>query len=96
VTFSANRLLSNAGDQVLVFSAGTVDLSTPACDASANLLACYPSGVAISSKAGTVNVAHTTWGATIPAAGVDFVLEGGAVLLGATQACTPAFVGPCP
>lgn len=95
VAFSANRLLSNAGDQVLVFSAGTLNLSTPACDASANVFACYPTGVGLSSKAGTVSAGHNTWWNPIPMGGIDFLMEQGSITGVTTLAC-PAFTGPCP
>ncbi len=98
VVFSANSLLSNAGDQVLVFSAGTLNLSTPLCDDNSNTIACYSSsGVGLSSKAGTVNMAHTVWWNPIPAEGVDYVVAPGAVVSDATNlACTPNYTGPCP
>lgn len=97
VTLRANRFLANAGDQVLVFSPGTIDLSVPACGADENVLACYAAGgVGLSTRFGTVNVAHAAWQNDLPAAGVDFVAATGATIVGAaTQSCG-AYAGGCP
>lgn len=91
VLFRGNKVLGNAGDQVLVFSTSALDLSGLSCDAggAANTFACYASGVGVSSKASVVNAAYNHWQATIPTPGVDYLAGPGADVAGAsTQACT--------
>lgn len=98
VTFTGNRLLANAGDQVLVFSPGVdLDLSTPACGAASNTFACYAApGVGVSSRFGTVTVAHAYWAGDLPSSGADFVAAAGAVIAGATTQACGAAAEACP
>lgn len=100
ITFIGNRVLGNEGDQVVVFMAGTLNLASPGpgCSASSNVLACYTApGVGISTAAGVVDVANTTWAR--PAVELlpdqDYVTAAGSTLGGITQACA-AFAGNCP
>lgn len=97
VAFKSNQFLANAGDQILVFSPGTLDLSTPACTAESNVVACYTApGVGVSSRFGTLNVAHTSWQNDLPAVDVDFVVATGATISGATTQSCGHFTGACP
>jgi len=97
VTFRGNSVLSNQGDQIMVFASGSLDLSAPACGTSdTNTLACYTGiGVAVASKAAAVNTAHTSWNNAIPALNKDYVVDTGGSVSGDTQACA-AFAGTCP
>jgi len=97
VTFLRNVFLSNAGDQVLIFSPGTLDLSTPGCGADSNTFACYAApGVGLSSRFGTVNVAHSFWQNDLPVAGTDFVAATGATIVGAGGLSCGGFTEVCP
>lgn len=97
VTFQRNQLSSNAGDQILIFSPGTLDLSTAACGVDSNTITCYTApGVGLSSRFGTVNVAHSYWQNDLPAVGIDFLAAAGATIAGATTlACGAASIS-CP
>jgi hypothetical protein len=97
VTFKQNRLLGNAGDQLLVFSPGTLVLSTSFCDADANVIACYTApGVGLSSRFGMVKVAHSYWKVDLPVSGVDFLAASGAVIDGPTTQPCGQFTEACP
>ncbi|MBK9516790.1 MAG: hypothetical protein IPO09_05420 [Anaeromyxobacter sp.] len=95
VTFGRNKVLSNVGDQVLVFSSGTLDLSGSVCDANSNTIACYTTGVGLAVKAGVVNVGFTVWGSDVPTTPVDYLFQAGATVDGMTNTCVK-FAGPCP
>jgi hypothetical protein len=97
VVFQRNLVSANVGDQVLVYSPGSLDLSVAACGADSNTFACYGSGgVGLSSKFGTVAVPHTVWQNDLPAAGTDYFTEAGATITGAaTQSCARA-TAACP
>jgi len=95
VDFRANRVLGNAGDQILVFSTGTLDVSRTACGPDANVIACYASGVGLSSKAGVVKAGFSTWSSPAPSAGTDYIQESGEIT-GLTQTCGFLPASSCP
>jgi hypothetical protein len=99
VTFQRNLLSSNAGDQVLVFTAGTLDLSpTSQSCADANTFACYgPAGAGISARFSTnVFVGYTAWSVDFPTAGIDFFADSGVTIAGwQTQQCA-RYTAACP
>jgi hypothetical protein len=95
VDFRANRVLGNAGDQILVFSTGTLDLSRTTCGPDANVIACYAAGVGLSSKAGVVMAGFSTWSSPAPAAGTDYIQESGEIT-GLTQTCGFLPASSCP
>jgi hypothetical protein len=96
VVFRANKVLGNGGDQVLVFSTGTLDLSRAVCGADVNVIACYATGVGLSSKAGTVRVGYSTWSTPVPAEGIDYLFEAGATITGLTETCSFHPAASCP
>lgn len=98
VTFTGNKVLGNEGDQVVVFMSGTLNMSSPACGGSSNVLACYAApGVGISTAASLVDVTNMAWARPVIELlpDQDYVVATGSTLAGTTQGCG-AFTGACP
>ncbi len=107
LTFHGNRVHGNQGDQVVVYSTFSWDMSggaaAAACGVTSNILACYDvarNGVGLAlATAGTVDARFNSWANEPPTAGTDyFVAAGGTINATGTgsDVCSSVPAASCP